>query len=117
MHQSINQSAHNDVPSRYLFTHIHQEKKICMTDQPSNGRTTMRLNWTFWENSEDYLTSLKHTVGFPSHFRPIPNIFSHNRLIEKKRVTDRRTDGRADRPSYRDAWTHLKTDHQRTDVN
>ena len=25
------------------------------------------------------------------------------------RPTDGRTDGRTDRPSYRDAWTHLKT--------
>merc|ERR1712212_1081603 len=33
--------------------------------------------------------------------------------IKKKRVTERptdpRTDGRTDRPSYRDVWTHLKT--------
>ena len=28
--------------------------------------------------------------------------------FEKKQVTDQRTDGRTDTPSYRDGWTHLK---------
>ena len=28
------------------------------------------------------------------------------------RRTDGPTDGRTDIPSYRDAWTHLKTDHE-----
>ena len=41
-------------------------------------------------------------------------IFSHFCEIEKNALrthgpTDPRTDGRTDKPSYRDAWTHLKT--------
>ena len=36
--------------------------------------------------------------------------FQMNSAIRKKRGTDGpRTDGPTDRPSYRDAWTHLKT--------
>jgi len=40
-------------------------------------------------------------------------IFSHFCEIEKNALrthgpTDRPTDGRTDKPSYRDAWTHLK---------
>ena len=47
-------------------------------------RTTMRLKWafwdilghfgTFWDNSEDFLTSLDLLDGFPSHFRPFSPI-------------------------------------------
>ena len=43
-------------------------------------RTMMHLKWvfwdilgqlgTFWDNSEDFLTSLDHLDCFPSHFRP-----------------------------------------------
>ena len=45
-------------------------------------------------------------------------VFSHNRLFEKNALrtgrrtdgaADRRTEPRTDRPSYRDAWTYLKT--------
>ena len=52
---------------------------------------------TFWDNFEDFTTSLEHLDRFPSHL----TIFSHNQLIEKNAL-------RTDRPSYRDAWTHLK---------
>ena len=63
---------------------------------------------TLWDNKEDFTTSLEHLDCFPSHFRPFSPIIGSL----QKRVTDRRTDGRingqTDRPSYRDAWTHLK---------
>ena len=39
-----------------------------------------------------------------------PSIFA----IKKKRITDRPTDGRTDRPSYRDARTHLKREREFT---
>ena len=55
-------------------------------------RTTMRPSWTFWDNSGDSLTGLEH-LDFPS--------------FERMRFGP--TDPRTDRPSYRDAWTHLKT--------
>ena len=39
------------------------------------------------------------------HLDCFPTIFPHNRLIENTAFL---MDGRIDRPSYRDAWTHLK---------
>ena len=36
--------------------------------------TTMRLKWTFWDNSEDFLTSLDHFDCFPGHRRPFSAI-------------------------------------------
>ena len=80
--------------------------------------TTMRLKWAFWDilrhfeifwdNSEDFLTSLDHLDCFPSHFRPFSSIIGSFKNPRTKGPTDGRTDGRTDRPSYRDAWTHLK---------
>ena len=68
-------------------------------------RTTMQLNWTFCDNSEDFLTSLEHLDYFPSHF---PTIFFHNRLVEKRR--DGLTDGpKNGQTLFRDTWTHLKS--------
>ena len=80
-------------------------------------RTTMRLKWAFWDilghlgtirnNSEDFLTSLDHLDCFPSHFRPFFTIIgSFNKMRDGP--MDERTNGWTDRPSYRDAWTHLK---------
>ena len=79
-------------------------------------RTMMRLKLKFWDiwgilrhlghfgtNSEDILTSSEHLDCFPSHFGPFSPVISS---FKKKRVTD----GRTDRPPYRDAWTHLKTE-------
>ena len=55
--------------------------------------TTMRLKWTFWDISEDFLTSLEHLDCFPiisDHFHPLLAHF-------KIRVTDDGpTDGRTD---------------------
>ena len=38
-------------------------------------------------------------------------------LQSKKRITDRRTDGRTDRPSHRDARTHLKITEKKLKKN
>ena len=62
---------------------------------------------TFWDNSEAFLTSLEHLDCFPSHFRPFSPIIGSLKKMRDGR-TDRRTKERTDRPSYRDAWTHLK---------
>ena len=59
---------------------------------------------TFRDNSEDILTSWDHLDCFPSHFRPFSPVIG-----SLKKTRSGRTDGRTDRPSYRDAWTHLKT--------
>ena len=32
-------------------------------------RTMMRLQWAFWDNWEDFLTTLDLLDGFPGHFR------------------------------------------------
>ena len=40
------------------------------------------------------------SMPFPLEFRGLKKT--------RNRPTDRPTDGRTDRPSYRDAWTHLK---------
>ena len=45
---------------------------------------------------------VKSIKTFPTHLHQ----FSHNRLIEKNVL---QTHGRTDRPSYKDLWTHLKT--------
>ena len=47
---------------------------------------------TFWDKSEDFLTSLDHWDCFPSHFRPFSPIIGS--LREKKT-----RDGPTDRPS------------------
>ena len=39
-------------------------------------------------------------------FKPSPPLHLKKRVPDGP--TDGRTDGRTDRPSYRDAWTHLK---------
>ena len=62
----------------------------------------MRLKWTFWDIVGHFGTFWdivgqfgRLLVEFGAFvFLPFPTIFSHNRLIEKKRVTDRPTDGR-----------------------
>ena len=59
---------------------------------------TFSDNETLWDNLEDF-TSLEHLDRFPSHFRTFSPIIGS---LKKTR------DGRTDRPSYRDAWTHLK---------
>ena len=51
-------------------------------------RTMMHLKWvfwdilgqlgTFWDNSEDFLTSLEHLDCFPSHFRPFSPIIGQD---------------------------------------
>ena len=81
----------------------------------------MRLKWAFWDilrhfgtfrdNSEDILTSWDHLDCFPSHFRPFSPVIGSLKKTRSGRTdgrTDGPTDGRTDRPSYRDAWTHLK---------
>ena len=91
-----------------LFHGMVTSVSLCKT---CSIRTTMCLNWTFCDNSEDFF----------------PTIFSHNRLIEKTHYgptngwsdgwtdewtdewTDGRTDERTDGPSYRDAWLQLTT--------
>ena len=84
----------------------------------SKNKTMIRLKWafwdisrhfwttwdivrhfnTFWDNSEDFLTGLDHLDCFASHFRPFSSIIG----------SFKKTAWRTDRPSYRDAWTHLK---------
>ena len=69
--------------------------------------------WTFWDNmghfgaywnnTEDCLRGLNLSWSFRI-------IISHNRLISTGAL---RTHGWTDRPSYRDAWTHLKKHAQR----
>ena len=67
------------------------------TDRPS-----YRDAWTHLKS----ISEPHATLGMvPSHL----TIFAHNRLNEKKQVTDGQTDGQTDRPSYKDAWTHLKS--------
>ena len=46
---------------------------------------------TFWDNSEDFFTSLEHLDGFPSHCRPFSPIIGS---LYKTRYG--RTDGRTD---------------------
>ena len=46
---------------------------------------------------DPYLDFTIYSMPFPLKFRGL-----------KKRITDGRTNGRTDRPSYREAWTHLK---------
>ena len=45
----------------------------------------MHLNWKFWDNSDDFLTSMEHYHGFPSHFGPFPPIMGS---LKRKCVTD-----------------------------
>ena len=59
----------------------------------------MRLNWTFWDNSE---------VCFCSHFSPFSPIIGSFKKRIPDGPTDLQTHGQTDRLSYRDAWTHLK---------
>ena len=88
---------------RKMHLHLHFFKLLCPSIYPCHTnfeplkidgncsflmnksiRTTMRLKWTFWDISGQF-----------------------GRLLDAFR-TDRRTNGRPDRPFYRDPWTHLK---------
>ena len=72
----------------------------------------MRLKWAFWDILGKFgrlLTSLDHLDCFHSHFRPFSSMIGS---FKKSRdgPMDRRTHGRTDGHSYRDAWTHPITD-------
>ena len=38
--------------------------------------TTLRLNWTFRDDLEDFLMTLEHLACFPSHFQPFSPFIS-----------------------------------------
>ena len=48
----------------------------------------------FWDNSEDYLTSLKQLDGFPTHFQPFSPIIGSLKVTRCRR-TDGQTYGLA----------------------
>ena len=66
----------------------------------------MHLKWTFWDVQGHFRRHFDEFGALrPSHFRPFSPVIGSL----KKRVTDPRTNRQMDRPSYRDAWTHLKS--------
>ena len=68
----------------------------------------MRLSWTFWDTLGQFGRLLEEFGAF-SLFLVIGNFLPQSAHWKKNALrTDRRTDGRTDRPSYRDAKTHLK---------
>ena len=100
-----------------LFGNVSRSDGNCLSRKPLEKRPKqVRWVWsghwgpigTFWDNSEYFLTSLEHFHCFPSPLQSFSPIISS---LKKTRSgpTDGPTDWRSDRPSYRDARTHLKT--------
>ena len=60
-----------DPPYQTLFLHrclqLHAGKKVT-SDNDASEVDTLGHFGTFWDNSEDFLTSLEHLDCFPSHF-------------------------------------------------
>ena len=71
----------------------------------------MRLKWTLWDILGRFGGPYDEFGAFRLFSESLPTIFTHNQLIEKKRVPDGpQTHGPTDGQNpYRDGWTHLKT--------
>ena len=61
------------------------------SDNDASFLDTLGHSGTFWDDLEDFLTSLEHLDCFPSHFRPFSPIIGS---LKTKRITDGPTDGR-----------------------
>ena len=66
----------------------------------------MRLKGTSWDILGQIRRLFDEYVALRLFSQSFPTILTRYRFIEKNAS---RFDGRTDRPSHRDAWTHLKT--------